>query len=94
MSEPELSPEERARRAEQALEEALAERNRLWEQLQRRESVERDLEYWRGRAEGIEQSRWWRLGLPLRWVKRFRADPAGMLQGRVNAIRKSRRSRG
>jgi hypothetical protein len=91
VSETELDPDERARRAEEALAEALAERNRLWEELQRRNSVEQDLEYWRGRAEGIEQSRWWRLGLPLRWVKRFRQDPAGMLQGRVNAIRKRHR---
>jgi len=84
-------PEERARRAEEALEEAIAERNRLWAELQRRNAMEADLEYWRGRAADIERSRWWRMGFPLRYMKRFRRDPAGMLEGRAAAIRRRRR---
>ena len=92
MSEPAADPEERARRAEEALEEVIQERNRLWAELQRRNAVEADLEYWRGRAADIEQSRWWRIGFPLRYLKRFKKDPAGMLEGRAAAIR--RRGRG
>jgi hypothetical protein len=91
VSEQPLDPEERARRAEEALEEVVAERNRLWAELQRRNAVESDLEYWQGRASDIERSRWWRMGLPLRYLKRFRKDPAGMLEGRAAAIRRRRR---
>ena len=36
---------------DKALREALEERNRLWEELQRKNAVEADLEYWRARAE-------------------------------------------
>ena len=91
MSDEATDPEERARRAEEALEEAIAERNRLWAELQRRNAMEADLEYWRGRAADIERSRWWRMGFPLRYMKRFRRDPAGMLEGRAAAIRRRRR---
>ena len=91
MSDEATDPEERARRAEEALEEAIAERNRLWAELQRRNAMEADLEYWRGRAADIERSRWWRMGFPLRYLKRFRRDPAGMLEGRAAAIRRRRR---
>ena len=79
------------RRTEEALAEAVAERNRLWEELQRREALEADLDYWRGRAADIERSRWWRAGLPLRLLKRVLDDPAGMLEGAGSAIRKRRR---
>jgi hypothetical protein len=75
----------------QTFEELLAERNRLWAELQRRNALEADLEYWRGRAEDIERSRWWRAGMPLRYLKRFVGDPAGMLEGRAAAIRRRRR---
>jgi hypothetical protein len=91
VSEPALDSDERARRAEAALKEALEERNRLWDELQRKNAVEADLEYWRGRAADIERSRWWRLGFPLRYLKRFLDDPAGMLEGRAHAIRRRRR---
>ena len=91
MSDEATDPEERARRAEEALEESIAERNRLWAELQQRNAMEADLEYWRGRAADIERSRWWKLGFPLRYVKRFRRDPAGMLEGRAAAIRRRRR---
>ena len=91
MSTPATDPEERARRAEEALAAALDERNRLWDELQRRNSTEADVEYWRTRAQDIERSRWWRAGFPLRYLKRFASDPAGMLEGRAAAIRRRRR---
>ena len=49
-----------------SLEEVLAERNRLWEELQRRTAQERELEHWRNRALELEQSVWWRGTEPLR----------------------------
>ena len=91
MSEPVTDPEERARRAEEALAAAVEERNRLWAELQRRNATEADAEYWRNRAADVERSRWWRAGFPLRYVKRFVSDPAGMLEGRAAAIRRRRR---
>jgi hypothetical protein len=91
VSEQSANPEERARRAEEALDEVVAERNRLWAELQRRNAMEADLEYWRARASDIERSRWWRMGFPLRYMKRFKKDPAGMLEGRAAAIRRRRR---
>ena len=91
MSDDAGSMEERAARAEEALRVALEERNRLWHELQERSSAEQDLAYWRQRASDIEQSRWWRAGFPLRYLKRFLEDPAGMLEGRAHAIRRGRR---
>ena len=91
MSEPALDPDERARRAEEALAAAVEERNKLWSELQEKNAAEADAEYWRGRASDIEQSRWWKLGFPLRYAKRFVNDPAGMLEGRAAAIRRRRR---
>ena len=91
MSEDALRAEERAARAEQALREALEERSRLWEELQRRNSADEELAYWRGRAQDIEGSRWWRAGLPLRLAKRLMADPAGALSDAAGALRGRRR---
>ena len=91
MSEPVTDPDERARRAEEALAAAVEERNRLWAELQRQNATEADAEYWRNRAADVERSRWWRAGFPLRYVKRFVSDPAGMLEGRAAAIRRRRR---
>jgi hypothetical protein len=85
--------EERAEQAEQALRDALAERNHLWEELQRRRSVEEDLAYWRGRAEDIEHSRWWRAGAPLRLAKRILADPPGTLEQLAYGLKQRRRDR-
>lgn len=73
------------------LREALEERNRLWDELQRRRSLEEDLAYWRTRAEDIEGSRWWRAGRPLRLAKRMLADPPGTLQAIADELRRSRR---
>jgi hypothetical protein len=91
VSEPAADPEGRARRAEEALAAAVEERNRLWAELQRKNATEADAEYWQGRATDIERSRWWRVGFPLRYAKRFVSDPAGMLEGRAAAIRRRRR---
>lgn len=67
------SPEERAERAERALAEALAERNRLWGEVQRLSAAEQDAEHWRRRAQAIEATAWWRAGWPIRmwrWAQR------------------------
>jgi hypothetical protein len=78
---------------EAALREALEERNRLWEELQRQRALEADLAYWRARAEDIERSRWWRLGKPLRLAKRLLANPADTLEELSYGIRDRRRGR-
>jgi len=91
VSEQGVDAEERARRAEAELAAAVEERNRLWAELQEKNATEAEADYWRKRAADIEQSRWWRAGYPLRYLKRFRSDPAGMLEGRAAAIRRRTR---
>jgi hypothetical protein len=61
-----VSAEERAARAESALEEALAERNELWAELQRRVSAERELEHYRNAYHHLLHSHSWRVTAPLR----------------------------
>jgi hypothetical protein len=78
---------------ERALHEALEERNRLWDELQRQRSTEADLEYWRGRARDIERSRWWRAGAPLRLLKRIVQDPAVTFEQIGYRLRERRRGR-
>lgn len=73
------TPEERAERAEAALADALAERNRLWEQLQFNRAHDHELTDLRQRLTSIEQSRWWRLGMPLRIARRAAGDPSWLL---------------
>lgn len=85
--------EDRAARAEAALQDALRERNELWAELQQRSSVDQDLAFWRDRAQGIERSRWWRAGAPLRMAKRVLADPVAALSDSSSALRKRRRAR-
>jgi hypothetical protein len=91
VKDPAPDPAERARRAEEALAAAVEERNRFWAELQRRNATEAEAEYWRQRVTDLERSRWWRAGFPLRYLKRFVNDPAGMLEGRAAAIRRRRR---
>ena len=79
--------------SDEQLREALEERNRLWEELQRRRSFEEEAAYWRTRAENFERSRWWRAGKPLRLAKQLRADPAGTLEAISQDIRFRRRGR-
>jgi hypothetical protein len=87
----EPTAEERAARAEQALQEALAERNRLWAELQRQRSAEEDLMFWRSRVEDIERSRWWRMTAPFRLAKRVLADPPGTMEVLAFQLRRRRR---
>jgi hypothetical protein len=66
-----LGAEERARRAEEALEEALEERNRLWTELQSRTAHDRELEFYRREVERMKRSLSWRITAPLRvarWI--------------------------
>ena len=53
--------DERLAAAEAALEEALAERNRLWEELQREHADRRELEQLRAELRTVRASRLWRL---------------------------------
>lgn len=84
-----VSAEERAGRAEAALEEALTERNELWAELQRRVSAERELEHYRNAYHHLVHSHSWRLTAPLRsgvWF--FRQVPElGRRLGRFVAAR-------
>src|SRR4051794_28931650 len=71
--------EERARRAEAALEEALAERNRLWEELHQRAANENELDHYRRLAATMRPRRRGEsrgpCAMPSAW--RSRAAPAG-----------------
>jgi hypothetical protein len=53
--------EERLAAAETALEEALRERNRLWEQLNRQLADQRELEHLRAELSAVHASPLWRL---------------------------------
>jgi hypothetical protein len=63
--------EQRALGAEAALEEALAERNRLWAELHERAASDRELEYYRNLTQKMEDSLSWRITTPLRTLKRL-----------------------
>ena len=58
---PATTPEERLAAAEKALEEALAERNRLWAQLNEQRADEREVEHLRQEVAAIHSSRMWKL---------------------------------
>ena len=59
----------RAEQAEQALEEALAERNRLWEQLQQREARDQELADARATIALMRESASWKATAPLRILR-------------------------
>ena len=61
--------EERALAAEAALEEAYAERNRLWEELNRLKAAEREEAHYRFLYEQLASSTSWKLTRPLRTTK-------------------------
>jgi len=61
--------EQRLRQAEAALEESIAERNRLWEQLQRNNAAADDVRHLRALVSSMEASISWRLTAPIRAVK-------------------------
>ena len=65
-----LDPETRAQRAEEALAQALQERNELWAQLQTRNAQDRQLEHQQRVIEAMTSSLSWRITAPLRLVKR------------------------
>jgi len=75
----------------ESLEELLEERNRLWDELQKRRSMEEEAAYWRARAEDIERSRWWKAGKPLRLMKRLREDPVVALRNLTHDLSVRRR---
>ena len=64
---------ERALRAEARLEEVLAERARLWEEVARLRAERRDVEYYERLADGMRTSVSWKLTKPLRSAKVFAA---------------------
>jgi hypothetical protein len=66
---PEL--ERRLHRAEAALAETLAERNRLWHEVHRRAAVDEELEYYRTAMHQLHSSLSWRITRPLRTSKWF-----------------------
>lgn len=74
---------------EAALEEALAERNRLWDELQRRSADQRELEHWRERALAAESTVAWRATQLLRRALR---DPAGFARAVLRRLRRDRRA--
>lgn len=82
----------RAERAEAALAEALAERNRLWEELQHRAAQEREVEYLRTLNAQLEGSLSWRITAPLRSGKQL-AGRARHLSGRARAVLRSAKLR-
>ncbi len=63
--------EQRTLAAEAALEEAVAERNRLWEELNRVKAGQRAENYYRFLYEQVVTSASWKLTRPLRTVKWF-----------------------
>jgi hypothetical protein len=62
--------ERRALAAEAALEEARAERARLWEELQKLRSERRDDAHYKELAQYMESTASWRVTAPLRRAKR------------------------
>jgi hypothetical protein len=78
-----LDAEERARRAEAALQEALEERNRLWEQLHTHVSQEHELKHYKMAFHSLVHSKSWRITAPLRglaWFGRSLPDMARRLR--------------
>ena len=57
---------DRALRAERALDEVTAQRNRLWMQRNRYEAATKEAEHFRRLAEEIQATRSWRITAPLR----------------------------
>jgi hypothetical protein len=62
-------PEQRAQEAEAALQEALAERNRLWEELNRLKAGQREEDHYRFKYEQLVDSVSWKVTRPLRTAK-------------------------
>ena len=71
-------PETRAQRAEEALADALRERNELWAQLQSRTAEDRRVEHLERVVEAMQSSVSWRITAPLRTVKRVGGPTAAL----------------
>ena len=80
--------EARARRAEDALEEAIAERTALWEQLHRRVAQERALDHCRQLVAQLEGSLSWRITAPLRRAKAAAGHSPGLARRGWAALRR------
>jgi hypothetical protein len=63
--------EQRALRAEAALERTLEERNRLWEELHRHKAQKREVEHLTVKVSRMEGSLSWKLTKPIRTLKRL-----------------------
>ena len=61
--------EAQASRAQAALDEVVAERNRLWEELHRQRAGEKEAAYYRTLYEQVVFSRSWKITAPLRNTK-------------------------
>ena len=66
-----VEPEKKTEDLEKALEEALAERNRLWAELNERQVDQRELEHLRKELKRVHDSPLWRLTGHLRRLKRL-----------------------
>ncbi|MGB2953037.1 MAG: hypothetical protein WBB74_06565 [Gaiellaceae bacterium] len=66
--------EQRAARAEAALAEAIAERNRLWDELHHRKANDDELEHYKTIVTQMVSSRSWRITAPLRAMMWFLAQ--------------------
>lgn len=71
----------------ETLEQVLEQRNRLWAELQRLRSQERELEHWRSYALDLETSIWWQASEPLRIVWRAIVDAAAALSAIAHRLR-------
>ena len=83
----EPTAEERARRAEAALAEALEERARLWEQLQERRAAEVEAAELRRLVDQMMASPSWRLTAPLRRAKGFIAPRRALVSRGLRKLR-------
>jgi hypothetical protein len=75
-----IDNETRVQDLERELERSLAERNRLWDELQRHKADERELAYLRELTDGMTSSLSWRLTTPLRLVMQLARNPVGTLK--------------
>jgi hypothetical protein len=77
-----VEPEKKTDDLKKALEEALAERNRLWKELKERQVDQRELEYLRNELKTFHGSTLWKLARRYQGVKRLvRKGLARLRQG-------------
>lgn len=66
--------------SDEALRQALEERNRLWQRLEEHRAQDAELAHWRARVDEMERSLSWRITAPLRLLQRALADPGYTLR--------------